>query len=571
MKTTTLFRLAAGRNMLLALLLTLWVLPGRAQFSTTPAQSAYVCNTTGNQVGVQAVADGAGGSFVVWIDRRGGNNTGSGTALYAQRYNAEGVPQLAANGTRLVQTRGREIWNMRAIAWNGGVLVAWVQGAFGIGGDSIRCQLYSPAGVAQWATPTVVASTVPNRIIFVSTNDLNIIPTASGAATLTFDAALTGNFSQFAYNQVSPTGALRWALNSTNQTISQAVYYHTVGDGGDGFYLVGALGQASAIVAQHFTASGSASWATYTTVVGAGSTGRATDWLPLIDPAGNLYVAWDSNGGDVFVSKVLPSGTLAWPGTGYVNVCTYNSTQDYAHAIWYNNALWLGWEDSRGSTGTLTRTCYAQQVNASGQLAWSPDGVPVYTTPASYLQPKLAASDNGSVMVFFNDNIAQRFSAQKLLPTGLLAFPAAGVALNQVVNDRPYYLDYVPVSQPNGSVQVYWSSPGQGPSGVNPTGRDIVYGRMQTTGTLLNTEAAAARLGFAAYPNPAHRELYIQLPAGATATGLCLYDALGRPVRAFAAPGPNGPLLVQGLAAGVYVLRGELAGHPVSCRVAVAE
>lgn len=566
MKTTTLTRLAASRSILLVLLLALWVLPGRAQFSASPNQSAFACNTPGNQVGVQAVADGAGGSFVVWIDRRGGSNAGSGTALYAQHFNDQGVPQLAANGTRLLQTRGREIWNMRAIAWNGGVLVAWVQGAFTIGGDSLRCQLYSPAGVAQWATPTVVACTVPGSIIFVSSYDLNIIPTASGAATLTFDTALGGNFSQFAFNQVSATGALRWALNSTNQTINQAGYYHTVGDGGDGFYLAGALGQASAIVAQHFAASGSPSWPTFTLVVGGGSTGRGTDWQPLTDPAGNLYVAWTSNGGDALVSKVLPSGGLAWPGTGYVNLCTYNSTQDYVHAIWYDNALWMGWEDSRGSTGTLTRTCYAQRVNASGQLAWSSDGAPVYTTPTAYLQPKLAASTNGSVMVFFNDNITNSFSSQKLLPTGQLAFPAAGVALNQVANDRPYYLDYVPVSEPNGSVQVYWSSPGQGPSGLTPTGRDIVYGRMQATGTLLSTEAAAARLGFATYPNPTHGELCLQLPAGIPATDLRLYDAQGRLAATFAYATR---LALPALAPGLYVLRVTLAGQLVSRRVAV--
>ncbi|MBF9222692.1 M43 family zinc metalloprotease [Hymenobacter ruricola] len=81
-----------------------------------------------------------------------------------------------------------------------------------------------------------------------------------------------------------------------------------------------------------------------------------------------------------------------------------------------------------------------------------------------------------------------------------------------------------------------------------------------------------ARPALEVYPNPATRELRLRYPApGPAPTGLRLYDALGRQVRAFAAPVPDGPLSLQGLAAGVYVLRGELAGHPMSCRVAVAE
>ena len=61
---------------LLLLLLTLLAAPARAQFSATASQTQYVCNAPGSQVGVEAFADGAGGSFVAWIDKRGGSNTG---------------------------------------------------------------------------------------------------------------------------------------------------------------------------------------------------------------------------------------------------------------------------------------------------------------------------------------------------------------------------------------------------------------------------------------------------------------------------------------------------------------
>ena len=562
MKTTTCARRAAGRAVLLALLLALLALPGRAQFAATAEQTKYVCNATGNQLGVQAVADGADGSFVTWIDKRGGNNAGPGTGIYLQHLDAQGVPQLAANGTRLYQTKSRDVFFMQAVAWNGGLLVAWVQGGFGIGGDTVRCQYYTPAGVAQWAQPTVVGTTVKGDIVYVGVNGLNIVPTSTGGAIITFDADIIYSGSKLAFNQVSKTGALRYALNS--QAIpTENNYFHTIGDGSDGFYLVSSTGgQGTPLRAQRVAASGSFAWANYLTIAAEGDAGRGADWLLLTDPASNLYVAWTSNAGDPLVSKVLPSGALAWAAPGYVNLCTYASRQSNPHAIWHANALWMTWEDSRAGTGTFDYACYAQKVDATGKLAWSANGVPVYTPATAYLRPKLAAADNGSAMVFFNTAPGTGFRAQKLLPTGAQAFPAAGVALNTVFEDRPNYLDYAPVAQPNGSVQVYWTT-----AGTATTGQDIAAGRVQRTGTLLGTAAqAATRLGFAAYPNPARTELRLQLPAGTPATNLRLYDAQGRLAATFA---PAVRLALPALAPGLYVLRATLAGQEVSTRVAV--
>ena len=537
--------------------------PVRAQFSTTTSPTKFVCNAPGNQFGVQAFADGAGGSFSVWIDKRNGNNTGLGTGIYAQHLDAAGVSLLPANGLRLFQTGSREVFWMRAIPWNSGMLVAWVQGAFGVGGDTLRCQYYNTAGVPQWAQPTVVCTKVAGGIIYVGVNGLNIIPTSTGAATITFDTSILYYGDNFAFNQVSSTGALRWQLNSQNSIIPNATYFHTTGDGSDGFYLVGSTGGLStAIVAQHFTAAGTAAWTTQTIISAAGPSGRGSDWQLLTDPANNLYVAWTSNGGDPLVSKVLPSGALGWAAPGYVALSTDSAFQTNPNAIWHDNALWMIWEDARGGTGSFDYKCYAQKIDAAGTLAWTANGVPVYALSAGAPRPKLAPSDNGSVMAFYStDTNAANFRAQKILPTGALAFAAPGVILHSVADNRPYELDYIPVGQPNGSVQVYWASPG-----AAPTGQDICAGRIQNSGTLLSTERTAEALGFAVYPNPATNELKLQFSKGAQPVGLRLFDAQGRLVRTFAGAAA---LSVRGLPVGLYVLRATVAGQEVSQRVAV--
>jgi len=579
MKTTSTFLPVRGRAFYLSGLLALLLsFAARAQFSTSPNTPLAVCSATGNQLGVQAFADGAGGSYAVWIDRRGGSQSGPGAALYLQRLDAAGTPLLAANGLRLFQTQGREIWGMKAIAWQSGMLVAWVQGAFGIGGDSVRCQYYDAAGAPQWAQPALVArrnsSTSPG-VIYVSENGLNIIPTSTGAI-ITHDLSITGNSARFTFNEVSPTGTVRWPLNANQVNVSSpsnypVPNYRTLSDGADGFYLVAHSSYSIGIQVQRFQSAG-AVWSANTVLSADGPTGRGDGTpQPVLDPAGNLYVAWTSFGGDALVSKILPTGALGWPSPGYVSLCTFASRQANPHAIWHNNALWMVWEDNR--LGTTSYNCYAQKIDAAGTLAWSPAGVPVYDQPAQYLRPRLVPSDNGSVMAFYRTNTA--FQAQKLLPTGSAAFAINGVALSSVAGNQANfldatatYLDHAPVSQSNGSVQVYWSTVGAG--GLN---QDILAARVQSSGSLLgNAARTEAALGFGVFPNPAAGEVRLRYsPTGPAPTGLRLYDVQGRLVRAFAPPtGPAGALSLRGLAAGIYVLRAELAGQPVSCRVAVA-
>ena len=549
------------------LLLLLLAGPARAQFSTTASVSQFVCNAPGNQFGVQAVPDGAGGSFVLWIDKRNGNNSGLGTGIYAQHLNAAGMPLLAANGKRLFQTGSRDIFGMKVVPWQYGFLVAWVQGAFGIGGDTVRCQFYSPAGDAQWSIPTVVAYRTLPTVIYESEQGLNILPTSTGA-TITHALALNGGSNRFTYNKIGMTGALSFP-NNDRQTVVVPPSgfaldgYHTVGDGVDGFYMVASSGGLGAeIYAQHFSAAGATTWTNYTVISAGGASGRGSDWQPIIDPAGNLYLAWTSNGGDPLVSKVLPSGALGWAAPGYVALSTDPAFQTNPHAIWHSNALWMIWEDARGGSGSFDYKCYAQKIDAAGTVAWASGGVPVYALLAAYPRPKLAPSDNGSVMAFYStDTNIANFRVQKILPTGSVAFATPGVILHSVADNRPYELDYIPVGQPNGSVQVFWSSPG-----AAPTGRDICAGRIQNLGTLLHTEQAAEIPGFAVYPNPATNELKLQFPSGAQPAGLLLYDAQGRLVRAFA---DVSALSVRGLSAGLYVLRATLAGQTVSHRVAV--
>ncbi|MDO7874139.1 T9SS type A sorting domain-containing protein [Hymenobacter sp. ASUV-10] len=78
------------------------------------------------------------------------------------------------------------------------------------------------------------------------------------------------------------------------------------------------------------------------------------------------------------------------------------------------------------------------------------------------------------------------------------------------------------------------------------------------TNTLLAAQPALpAAPALDVYPNPAHHRAILRLPAAPAARPARLFDALGRPVRAFAVPAHAAETTVDlaGLPAGVYVLR----------------
>ncbi|RAK63811.1 FG-GAP-like repeat-containing protein [Hymenobacter edaphi] len=72
---------------------------------------------------------------------------------------------------------------------------------------------------------------------------------------------------------------------------------------------------------------------------------------------------------------------------------------------------------------------------------------------------------------------------------------------------------------------------------------------------VLGAHAEQPALAVAAYPNPAHDELTLELPAAAGAAAVQLLNALGQSVRAYAPAAGRRTLALAGLPAGVYAVR----------------
>jgi hypothetical protein len=108
--------------------------------------------------------------------------------------------------------------------------------------------------------------------------------------------------------------------------------------------------------------------------------------------------------------------------------------------------------------------------------------------------------------------------------------------------------------------------PGSTSASPNP----VAFVATLTDATGLATATAAAGLpAFGLFPNPAHGTAIVQLPAGLGPATLTVLDALGRPLRTQAAPGPRATLDLSGLPAGLYAVCVAAGGATATQRLMV--
>ncbi|SDX81798.1 T9SS type A sorting domain-containing protein [Hymenobacter psychrophilus] len=149
----------------------------------------------------------------------------------------------------------------------------------------------------------------------------------------------------------------------------------------------------------------------------------------------------------------------------------------------------------------------------------------------------LATNDRGITQVLLNDGSGQFAPASAILIGFDLFFTADAADLNG-----------------DGALDVYTSKQIFNP--VNPRGIDIFFNQPP----LVTSAAAAARAGqLVLYPNPAHGQTTLELPASPEPTAVEVRDALGRLVQTLTvAPGPatrTVPVPLAELVPGVYSVR----------------
>jgi hypothetical protein len=132
-----------------------------------------VCTASNTQALPRVVADGAGGAYIAWHDSRGSDQD-----IYAQRLDANGVPQWTSNGIVVCAESGiQSDCQMAPDSWGGAVLVWQDQRAGSIYG--IYGQRLDSAGSALWGAGGVIVcnalgdQTLPQLAVMPATSVFN--------------------------------------------------------------------------------------------------------------------------------------------------------------------------------------------------------------------------------------------------------------------------------------------------------------------------------------------------------------------------------------------------------------
>jgi hypothetical protein len=402
------------------------------------ADGIPVCTADSAQTPVALIADGAGGAIIIWTDHRAGNDD-----LYAQRLDASGVALWTANGVPVAAGPGDREAAVAVADGAGGAFIVWKQDG-GATLDDILAQRLTGGGTVAWSPagePVCTDSASQDRPRVAADG-------AGGALVVWTDERDGGTTQKDIYAQLlSGPGVPQWTVDGVPLCAAPGDQDLPVpvADGAGG--LIAAWeddrGADQDVYAQRLNSSGTPQWTADGVAVCAAAENQQ-GIAAISDDAGGVIIAWvDQRSAltapDVYTQRVSPAGAQLWTPAG-VPLCTATGTQDQAALT---SSLAGGavvvWRDARGGADL---DLYGVRIDGTGALLWSPDGAAVSTARDPQEAPAIATDGAGGAIVVWQDSrqLASRgfdIYAQKVNASGVLGLPTprwTAVYNNAVVN-----------------------------------------------------------------------------------------------------------------------------------------
>jgi hypothetical protein len=540
--------------------------PAAAAWPADPLVNVPLCTATGTQDYPVSVADGAGGTFVIWVDDRNGSGD-----IYAQKISATGTVQWTTDGVPLC-TAGGEQFSPAVVADDaGGAIVTWSDGRSGT--HDLYAQRISAAGTPAWTANGVALCTAGG-----SQWSPAIVADGEGGAVIAWLDGRNGGNDDLYAQRISAAGAVQWAANGVALCTAPS---------SPGSLAIASDGAGGAIVAwddyrtssydiyvQRISAAGAAQWTANGVALCAATGGQYSPSI-VSDDAGGAIVTWfDQRNGDydIYAQRILAGGMAYWTANG-VALCT-NTAEQYYPAIVANGAggALVTWFDQRSGNYDI----YAQKISLTGAVQWTANGVALCTASGTQWYPAIVADGAGGAIVTWTDarGASDDIYAQKISTGGAVQWTANGVALctasgwqglGSVVMDGAGGAIATWVDGRSGNLDIYAQS-------VKANGE---------LGSVLSAPGAdAAPLAFAlepVRPNPWRGgALTVRFTlAGAAPAALELFDVAGRRVAARElgplGAGPHALDLAEGqhLAPGLYLVCLRQGARTRVTRVAV--
>ena len=412
-----------------------------------------LCTALGAQDMSVAVSDGMGGAFIVWRDDRTVN-----TDIYVQRIDADGNILLLEIGYPVCTAINYQTAPQIISDGAGGAIIAWNDARSG-STNEIYAQRIDPNGFIQW----------PPDGIAICTDKLNlvlgqIISDGAGGAIITWHDRR--NFTNDIFVQrIDAWGGIQWTANGV--AICTATDHQQnptlASDGANGAIITWEDGRNGAydIYAQRVDASGAVSWAADGIVVCDLFYIQMTSRV-IPDGVGGAIIAWEDRRNNLFfgiyAQRLSPGGVRLWPSGG-VTISSVMNDQWKCHLTpVYDGETIIMWEDERNGTDNFD--IYAQQVDTTGTISWTANGIAVCDATGHQTDLQIIPNGYGGAIATWEDarNGTDNVDiyAQRVDGTGLPMWSANGVIVCNATGNQS-----IPAIAPDGwgGAHITWTDP----------------------------------------------------------------------------------------------------------------
>ena len=279
---------------------------------------------------------------------------------------------------------------------------------------------------AQWTEQGTALCTAVD-----SQSDPAITSDGAGGAIIAWWDRRSGDHDIYA-QRVDSYGRARWMTDGVRLCTATGAYPAITSDGSGGAIVTWEdyRGGDTDIYAQHVDASGTAQW-TMDGVPVCNAIG--SQWYPEItsDGEGGAIVIWsDKRDGDwnVYAQRVDASGAVVWTPDG-VPVCTASEDQFYPMIVSGDvGGAVIAWQDYRSGSNW---DAYAQHIDASGAIRWTTNGVALCTAADDQYHPVIISDGSGGAIVTWYDyrSGTPDIYAQRVNACGAVRWTTDGVPL----------------------------------------------------------------------------------------------------------------------------------------------
>lgn len=451
-----------------------------AQWSTSTTVNNEICTSTGNQTSQQMISDGSGGSIIVWVDSRNGNED-----IYAQKINSSGVVQWTTSGVAICTATDSQNEVKLTTDGSGGAIIVWTDVRGGSTGD-IYAQRINSSGVVQWtANGVAICTATAYQQSSVIIND------GSGGAFIVWVDPRSGN-TQLWGQRVNSSGVVQWTANGnaicTNAS-SNASTPQIQRDWTNGFIVVWNDQRSGNmdIYISRLSPGGIGYWAADGIAV---CTNASMQNYPqiLVDATSGVFITWNENRNgntDIYAQRLSSSAGVQWTANG-ISISSAIGSQAFPKIIADGlGGVLIAWEDQRGGTNDI----YAQRVSSLGAGLWTSNGISISSASNHQSEPQLISDGSNGAFITWSDtrNGGSDIYAQRVNSSGVVQWTTNGVTVSDATG-----IQSTPQITSDGSSQVYitWADQRSGNSDIYIQKMDY-SGNVQELPTITGSEVTS--------------------------------------------------------------------------------